>query len=76
MTDHNKILLDFVAAQNKKMMEQHWQFFVNEILPYVGEASMLRFLKAIESEDVAALGTEMLRMSIEASLIKALKGGA
>ncbi|MBU2699824.1 hypothetical protein Ga0466249_000905 [Sporomusaceae bacterium BoRhaA] len=67
-------LIDFSkAAANKKVaidLEAAKKFFIGQVLPYVGEASLQRIIQANVSGDPHLIQLEMMRMFVESELMK------
>lgn len=58
---HDKISIDIEAAKS---------FFISEVLPYVGMASVQRLITANTSSNPQLIRLEMMRMFVESELMK------
>lgn len=70
-------LIDFskfaVGKQCDINLEAAKQYFIDEILPYVGEESLERMIKADFAGDPHAVKIEFMRMFIESELMRPSK---
>lgn len=73
-------LIDFskftIGKQSGLDIEAAKKYFITEVLPYVGEASLERLIKAEYGGDQLTVKTEFMRMFIEAELMKPTTGSS
>jgi hypothetical protein len=70
----NTNLIDFSKFTADKQtgidIEAAKQYFISEVLPYVGEASLQRLIRADISGDPHFVKVEMMRMFVESELMR------
>lgn len=70
LIDFSKIVADKQAEID---MEAAKQYFIGEVLPYIGEASLQRLIQAGISGDSHLVKLEMMRMYVESELMRPTK---
>ena len=70
----NSNLIDFSKFTADKQtgidIEAAKQYFISEVLPYIGEASLQRLIKADIAGDPNYVKIEMMRMFVESELMR------
>ncbi len=67
LIDFSKITADKQAAIDREAAKQ---YFICEVLPYVGEASLQRLIQADIANNSQVIKLEMMRMFIESQLMR------
>ncbi|MEN6411500.1 MAG: hypothetical protein ABFC84_01900 [Veillonellales bacterium] len=67
LIDFSKFTVDKQSGINIAAAKK---YFIEEILPYVGEVSLQRLIKANFSENQRSIQLEMMRMFIESELMR------
>ncbi len=73
----NSNLIDFAKFMDDKQagvdIEAAKEYFIREVLPYVGEVSLQRLIQADTSGNPHSVKLEMMRMFVESELLRTTK---